>query len=59
MMARVSGSWMMNFVPTPGTVSTSTRPFRRSMDFSTTSRPDAAARELAHRLRGGEALARR
>ena len=39
MMARVRGSWMMNLVPTPGTVSTSTRPFRRSMDFSTTSRP--------------------
>jgi hypothetical protein len=38
-MARVRGSWMMNLVPTPGTVSTSTRPLRRSIDLSTTSRP--------------------
>ena len=30
---------MMNLVPTPGTVSTSIRPLRRSMDFSTTSSP--------------------
>ena len=29
----------MNLVPTPRTVSTSTRPFSRSMDFSTTSSP--------------------
>ena len=29
----------MNLVPTPGTVSTSTRPLSRSMDLSTTSRP--------------------
>ena len=29
----------MNLVPTPCTVSTSTRPFSRSMDFSTTSSP--------------------
>src|SRR6266496_2059968 len=39
MMARVKGSCMVKRVPAPGMVSASMKPFRRSMHFTTTSRP--------------------